>query len=62
MDLSIGRRRDESNRETSREQDLPGKNLWRDGRRRVEDRGQQSQHQGIAVDGGLGRPPNHQQR
>ena len=42
MDLSIGRRRDESNRETSREQDLPGKNLWREGRRRVEDRGQQS--------------------
>ena len=30
MDLSIGGRRDESNRETSREQDPPGKNLWRE--------------------------------
>ena len=29
MDLSIGGRRDESNRETRREQDPPGKNLWR---------------------------------
>ena len=59
-DLSIGGKKDTS----IREEDPSGKKLRREpeGRRRIEDRGQRSQHLGVTADGGLSIQPGHPQR